>query len=70
MLSKWHVTWNMATSTRFIFSRFGRLLLVKLLGVAVLISVLYFATPTTGRMMRVGAVLGTLVVLLSILLVR
>lgn len=70
MLAKWHVSWQMLASGRFIATRFGLLVTVKLLAVTVIVVLLSVAAPAPGKLMLAGVAMSVIVVLVSILLLR
>jgi hypothetical protein len=70
MLSNWHVNLQMVTSGQFFQSRFGKLLTLKVLGMAIIIAGFFVMAPGRVKLVQFNFLMGLIVILLSILLVR
>jgi hypothetical protein len=70
MLYKWHVGVEQAFSPAFYESRFGRLLVIKLLGTILLAIGLFSSRSRTGRFARLNLLVTLFLILVSIHVVR
>jgi uncharacterized membrane protein len=70
MLYKWHVGPQQAISGAFYESRFGRLLVIKLVGTALLAMGLLSSRSATKRFARLNLLLGLFLILISVHIVR
>jgi hypothetical protein len=70
MLSNWHVTVQRVVSGHFLYTRFGRLMMVKLVGTALLALGLVYSSSTTRTLACLNLLAGMMLILVSTLLVR